>query len=421
MNFLLLVLKEALHRKANFVLALLSVVLAVGSLVGAFTLLKVHDKKTDEIITAKEAETKVKMRVLEDDYRKIMKKLGFNLLIIPKSQNLSDIYAEDYLDKTMPEEYTTILKKSNLEAILQHLIPILQKRVKWTEKERTIILAGVRGETGGANKKESMFEPVHQGEMVVGYELHKSLGLKQGETVVLLGKSFKIAKLEAEKGTKDDITVWINLKEAQVLLAKPGRINGIMALECYCAEPIIEKIRGEISKILPDVQVIEFSSEVVTRAEARVRAAEAAKDSLEAEKIHRKVMRAEKENFAAVLVPLIIIASALWVGILMFTNVRERRHEIGILRAIGAGSLTIMSMFLLKAVLIGLIGSIIGYAAGMFTGVIIETTGGSAFNYFDTKLFFLVVLLTPLVACLASFVPAVIAADQDPAEILSEE
>ena len=57
----------------------------------------------------------------------------------------------------------------------------------------------------------------------------------------------------------------------------------------------------------------------------------------------------------------------------------------------------------------------------MFTGVIIETTGGSAFNYFDTKLFFLVVLLTPLVACLASFVPAVIAADQDPAEILSEE
>jgi putative ABC transport system permease protein len=421
MNFLLLVLKEALHRKANFVLALLSVVLAVGSLVGAFTLLKVHDKKTDEIIAAKEAETKVKMRVLEDDYRKIMKKLGFNLLIIPKSQNLSDIYAEDYLDKTMPEEYTTILKKSTLEAILQHLIPILQKRVKWPEKERTIILAGVRGEVGGANKKESMFEPVHQGEMVLGYELHKSLGLKQGETVVLLGKSFKIAKLEAEKGTKDDITVWINLKEAQVLLAKPGRINGIMALECYCAEPIIEKIRGEISKILPDVQVIEFSSEVVTRAEARVRAAEAATDALEAEKIHRKVMRAEKENFAAVLVPLIIVASALWVGILMFTNVRERRHEIGILRAIGAVSLTIMSMFLLKAVLIGLIGSIIGYAAGMFTGVIIETTGGSALNYFDTKLFLLVVLLTPLVACLASFVPAVIAADQDPAEILSEE
>ncbi|MEI7905174.1 MAG: FtsX-like permease family protein [Candidatus Firestonebacteria bacterium] len=420
MNFVLLVIKEALYRRTGTLLILLSVILAVASLAASFTLLKAHDNKTEELIAAKEIETEDRMKAMGDDYRKIMKKLGFNLLIIPKSQNFADIYAEDYLDKYMPEEYVNILKKSKLSSTLQHLVPVLQKRIKWEEKERSIILAGVRGESL-LSAKESMFDPLGPGELAAGYEIHRSLGLKEKDTLFLLGREFKVTRLESEKGTKEDITVWINLGVAQQLLKKEGKINGIMALECFCPMSIIETIRKDIAGLLPDVQVIEFSSEVVTRAEARARAERAAVDSLEAEKAHRQAMRAEKEDFASIYVPLIILASALWTGILMLSNVRERRQEIGVLRALGAGSFSIAGMFLLKACFIGLAGSLFGYLAGIAAGRIIAGAAGPFITYFDTGLFISVLVGTPLVAGAAALAPALLASAEDPAEILGQE
>ena len=64
MNIWSLVTKEVLHRKLNFGLGLLSVVIAVACLVGALTLLRAHDLRTDQIIASKQAETKEKMEKL---------------------------------------------------------------------------------------------------------------------------------------------------------------------------------------------------------------------------------------------------------------------------------------------------------------------------------------------------------------------
>jgi len=48
------------------------------------------------ILEHKRNETQEKMRVLEDDVKGAMRKLGFNIIILPKGQNLSDWYADDY-------------------------------------------------------------------------------------------------------------------------------------------------------------------------------------------------------------------------------------------------------------------------------------------------------------------------------------
>ena len=128
-----LVVKEILHRKVNFGLGVVSVIVAVACLVGALTLLRAHDVRTDQIVASREAETKEKMRKLEDDYRKIMKKLGFNVLILPKDQDLGDLYAEDYVSKYMPEEYVERLAKSGIMSI-RHLLPSLQQRLTWRDK-----------------------------------------------------------------------------------------------------------------------------------------------------------------------------------------------------------------------------------------------------------------------------------------------
>ena len=50
-----LVVKEVLHRKLHFALGLFSVTIAVACLVGALTLLRAHDMRTDQIIALKEA------------------------------------------------------------------------------------------------------------------------------------------------------------------------------------------------------------------------------------------------------------------------------------------------------------------------------------------------------------------------------
>jgi hypothetical protein len=129
MNINKLVIKEITRRKLNFFLGLISVIFAVTAVIGALTMLKIHDLKTDRIITQKELETGERMIVLEDDYRKIMKNLGFNLLILPKDQNLNDLYADDFASKYMPESYVDSLAASP-SMYIRHLLPSLQQKIE---------------------------------------------------------------------------------------------------------------------------------------------------------------------------------------------------------------------------------------------------------------------------------------------------
>ena len=148
--------------------------------------------------------------------------------------------------------------------------------------------------------KTPILAAVRPGTMIVGYELHKSLGISAGDRVELMGRTFKVGECNAQRGNKDDITVWINLKEAQELLDKSGKINGILALKCYCYGERLGKIREELARILPDTRLVEVSSKLIARAEARDRAADAAREAVAAERDHRARLRGEREAFAAV-------------------------------------------------------------------------------------------------------------------------
>ena len=46
---------------------------------------------------------------MEDEYRKMMKELGYNLLILPRGQRLDNFYDAGYAAQTMPEEYAARL------------------------------------------------------------------------------------------------------------------------------------------------------------------------------------------------------------------------------------------------------------------------------------------------------------------------
>ena len=420
-----LVLREILYRKLNFALGVFSVCVAVACLVGELAVLQKHDARTEQLIAAKEKDTREKMAKLEDDYRKITKGLGFNVLILPQKQNLSDLFAQDYATHYMPEAYVERLATSRV-ATIQHLLPSLQHKLKWPEYERTIILIGVRGEVPilHADPKKPILEAVPAGTMVVGSEIHRSLKLKAGDRVKLLGREFTVGKLHPERGTKDDITVWISLAEAQELLGRKGQINGILALECVCATDSLDKVRAEIGRILPDTQVLEFQSQTLARAEARQRAAAEAHDAIEREKQNRARLREVRESFAAILVPVVVAGSALWIALLAFSNVRERRVEIGLLRALGVRSRRIMAIFLGRAALMGLAGACLGSAAGLLIGAAWhEGTSPAPVGpvWLNAELWLAVIAGAPLVAALAGWLPSFLAAQQDPAVVLSQE
>lgn len=417
-----LILREIAHRKLGFALGLISVSIAVASLAGAMTLLRAHDLRTEQLVAAKEAETQREMAKMEDDYRKIMKDLGFNVLILPKDQNLADLYADDFASKYMPEEYVDRLAKSDVVTI-QHLLPSLQQKARWPEQaDRTVIVIGTRGEVPYAHRtpKSPILNPVEPGTIILGYELHRGAKAKEGDTLTFMGRQFKIAKCHGERGNKDDITAWISLGEAQEIFNRPNQINGILALECVCAADSLAKIRAEIAGILPDTQVIEFASQVIARAEARRRAAETAYGAIEAEKQQRARLRIARENFAAMLVPIALIGCMAWIGLSTFGNVRDRRAEIGILRALGVRSGQILAVFLGKAALIGIAGGMLGYAAGFLTGAACGE-GAAAATLFQPALFATSIGLAPVLALIAAWLPALLASQQDPAVVLREE
>ncbi|MBA7581063.1 hypothetical protein ES708_22963 [subsurface metagenome] len=304
---------------------------------------------------------------------------------------------------------------------IRHLLPSLQQKIEWPEKRRTIILTGIRGEVPFLHKdpKEPMMVAVPKGTMIMGHELHNSLNLKTGDEIKLMGRTFTIGKCNEPRGNKDDITIWIDLQVVQKILKKEGKINAILALKCHCSGSNLAQVREEVYSVLPGTQVIEKGSKVLMRAEARDRAAKEAQDAIEAEKMHRKKLREEQENFASILVPLVLLTSALWIAFLFIGNVRDRKSEIGILRAVGVKEISIMKLFLYKALLIGLIGAFIGYFLGLGIGSI---WGGlfsaSLFNIYQLVM---VMLFAPLLSLLAAYIPATIAARQDPAEVLKEE
>jgi hypothetical protein len=413
----------------NFMLAVLSVMVASGSLIGSVTLLRIHDIQTGKLLEQKQAELEQRMAQLQDDTRKAMLKLGFNIVILPKDQNLNDWYAEDYASKYMPEDYADRLAKSGVVTV-RHLLPSLQQKIDWPERKRKIILIGARGEVPELHKSpvKPLVQPVPPGTISLGYELHRSMDIKTSDQVELMGRKFRVHACHKERGDKDDITAWIYLSEAQELLDKPGLINAILALECLCiGEEGLPLIRKEIASILPGTQVIERGSEAIARAEARIKVEEQARASIQQEKDAREDLRAVRERLASVLTPVVVTACAVWIAVLGFTNVRARREEIGILRAIGIRSRHVIVMFMSRHVLLGVLGGALGFVAGIIAAIYFSAAHeGTQIRMADTDLSWAGLLLVSVggaaaLAVIAGWIPTIMAARQDPADVLGND
>ena len=350
--------------------------------------------------------------------RKITKGLGFNVVILPEDQDLQEMHITGTISKSMPEEYVDRLANSNIVTV-NHLLPTVTKKLTWPEKDLPIVLYGTRGEVPLAHRdpKKPLLDAVPKGAMIVGFQIAQKLGLKADDQVELLGRAFKILKTHDERGTVDDSTVWVNLREAQEMLGMENLIHAIQALECHCAGDRIGQIRKEIMAILPGTQAIERGAPALARAEARDQAKVTAEQALANEIESRSQMRRQRENFAALLVPLTTMGSALLMGLMALTNVRQRRQEIAILGAVGIRSRQVLGVFLGKAIVTGFLGAVLGLTIGVLIGALIG--GGAA--VLDASTIFLALGLALGVALLGSWLPAMMASRQDAATVLQQD
>lgn len=423
-----LVVREIRHRKFSYALSVFATLVATASLIGSIVLLRMHDFRTNTILHQKETELQERMDKLQDDTRKSMLKLGFNVVILPENLNLADWYSDDYSAKYMPESYANRLAESDIISI-RHILPSLQQKIRWPERNRTIILVGTRGEVPSQHQapKNPLVQPVPPGTVILGHELHRSMNIQVGDRIKIMGKPFTVKTCYSERGNKDDITAWIDLKESQELLGRVGQINAILALECLCTGNALPTIRKEVAAILPGTQVIEQESRALARAEARNQVAREATTTLTKEQQGRETLRNEREHMASILAPAILLACALWIAVMGFINVRSRREEIGILMAMGVSTKRIFMLFIYKHISIGVLGGSCGLVAGSTVSLVLSgpdtgiTLGAAGPLLFWIAMAALAIIGASLLAIIAGWIPAMIASGQDPAEVLRGE
>ncbi len=388
LTLIVLVIREIQFRKWSFLLATFAVAAAAAMIFGSESLLRVDHRMTERVLQQKKEETEQSIQKheelvatagakLQDTVRKQMLTLGFNILILPMDVDIAKLHLDGSITSTMPYSYAEKLSNSNIVTV-NHLLPSVTKRVRWTEQELDVIVNGTRGEIPIMHRalKQPMLDAVASGQMVVGATIQQKLKLELSQNVTLLGREFTVSKIQPERGSIDDMSLWIDLAAAQEMLGMQNLIHAILALECECSGDRISEIRREIAEILPGTQVIERYSQAVTRAEARTESKRAAEEALamaktdgqatlDREREHRTALLQQQQTLNSILEPTVIVSTCCILAALAFYNFRQRKSEIGLMRALGLGSASIFGAFLGKALLIGALGGFIGVASGI--------------------------------------------------------
>jgi macrolide transport system ATP-binding/permease protein len=116
-----------------------------------------------------------------------------------------------------------------------------------------------------------------------------------------------------------------------------------------------------------------------------------------------------------------LIVGGIGVMNIMLVSVTERTREIGVRMAVGARQSDIRQQFLIEAVLVCLLGGILGIALALAIGWGFKTFGGSFTLLFSTSSIVAAFACSTLIGVAFGFLPARNAAQLDPVEALARE
>lgn len=412
-----IVFKELWRRKSGLVASLVAVLLGIATIVSVQTI-GVSSRK----------------QITEQVHH-----LGSNMLILPREAKVSDYYTADFGEETMPEQYAHILHSSELSEDVHEMIPKLSAKISigkhkviltgilpkdefkekpawrmttFLQKEKVSLPSSPRltissQEEGEAEvtilkyeerPKRKAFDSLGLREVIAGSEAAWNLRLKDGSELEIDGRHFRVSHVLEETGTVDDIRVFAHLHTVQDILEKQKLINAIEVVGCGCSEDLV-KLGADIEKILPGTRVITIRHIAQTQ--------------------HNTINM--MKAFSIVILVVVLIIGGAGIANYMSANVYERRREIATLLAIGATPKTILSVFLQKAILLGLGGGIMGYLAGTGLALILGPYMLKVVVLPQPGFILWSIAIAVALNMLFSFIPAWSAANLDPAAILEEE
>lgn len=412
MSLFSLALREIAHGKTSYLCMTLSVMVAVGALTGVLGLLERFDDDTQVLLDGMADDLDARVTRINDNIRKAMLKLGHNILILPAEQNLGDFYAGDYAGAFMPAAWLEKLSAADLKT-MEHLIPAIRRKALWPEKRWTVRLIGLgdRVVQASAHASEIPFVPVPAGQVDLGFEIHRAREFQYapGDSLVFMGKTFRVRHCSPERGTKDDITLWFQLADLQTLLDKQDLISEVRALETAAAWSDVAAVREEISRILPGVKIIEIVDKATPNAQARKSALTEGEAAIRTARKNRADLMRTRKRLAWIFIPMVLLICTGWLGMMMLRNVQARTMEVGVLLSVGYTSRQVMALFLIRSVSLALAGGLAGFL------------GGGIIGSFRPAMLGLSLLTAAVITGAAVLGPLVRAARQDPADILRPE
>jgi len=212
--------------------------------------------------------------------------------------------------------------------------------------------------------------------ILLGERLANRMGSKAGDEIKVGGQKLRVSGILSTGGTEDDEIV-APLGLTQQILGRPGAVRRVYVSALTKPEDAFARrdpksLSGAIYDrwyCTPYPQAIAFQL------------AEAIPHS------HAEQIRQVSQNEGAVLTRIegliflitlaALLASALAVSAAMATTIFERRAEVGLMKALGAGKLAVASIFFAEATLLALIGGLAGFAIGT---VLAHQIGHSIFN-----------------------------------------
>lgn len=196
-----------------------------------------------------------------------------------------------------------------------------------------------------------------KGDIAIGSELAKKLGLGIGDTIHLVtsscvdGKAFKIrAIFTSGMYDYDANLVYVSITDAQGLLALKDTVSGI-AVKVDDMFNVVGAKKNFQDMLSPPTVVRTWM--------------DSNKNFLSAIKLEKTVM--------FLILTLIVMVACFNIASALIMTVLEKTRDIGILKSIGASRFDIMSVFALQGAMTGAIGTALGAVIGIFLCWLLKT------------------------------------------------
>ena len=147
-----------------------------------------------------------------------------------------------------------------------------------------------------------------------------------------------------------DLSILFNMKAGDELLHKSGKYDSIfvVAKSANYVDAVENEIRtlyGNNLRIITQAAILQVTKEFLSGINL----------------------------FISSIALVALLVGSVGIATTMFTSVTERTREIGIMKAIGARNSTILALFLVEALIIGLLGAVVGLLVGVGGGYALVT------------------------------------------------